>query len=62
MSSEIVLKVENISKRYEIYEALHHRLLQTLLGGRKQFYKEFWALRDVSFEAKKGECAKAELT
>jgi lipopolysaccharide transport system ATP-binding protein len=56
MSSEIVLKVENIGKRYEIYEAPHHRLLQTLLRGRKQFYKEFWALKDVSFEFKKGEC------
>ena len=56
MSSEVVLKVENIGKRYEIYEAPHHRLLQTLLRGRKQFYKEFWALKDISFEVKKGEC------
>ena len=55
MSAEVVLKVENVGKRYEIYEAPHHRLLQTLLRGRKQFYKEFWALRDVSFEVKKGE-------
>ena len=56
MSSEIVLKVENISKCYEIYEAPHHRLLQTLLRGKKQFYKEFWALKDISFEVQKGEC------
>ena len=56
MSSEVVLKVENIGKRYEIYEAPHYRLFQTLLRGRKQFYKEFWALKDVSFEVKKGEC------
>lgn len=55
MSSEIVLKAENIGKRYEIYEAPHHRLLQTLLRGRKQFFKEFWALRNISFEIKKGE-------
>jgi len=56
MSSEVVLKVENIGKRYEIYEAPHHRLFQTLLRGRKQFYKEFWALKDLSFEVKRGEC------
>ena len=56
MSSEIVLKAQNVGKRYEIYEAPHHRLLQTLFRGRKQFYKEFWALNDVSFEVKKGEC------
>jgi len=56
MSSEVVLKVENVGKRYEIYEAPHHRLLQTLFRGRKRFFKEFWALKDVSFEVKKGEC------
>ena len=56
MSSEVILKVENVGKRYEIYEAPHHRLLQTLLRGKKQFYKEFWALKDLSFEVKKGEC------
>jgi lipopolysaccharide transport system ATP-binding protein len=55
MSSEVVLKVQNVGKRYEMYEAPHHRLLQTLLRGRKQFYKEFWALKDVSFEVNKGE-------
>lgn len=56
MSSEVVLKVQNIGKRYEIYEVPHHRLMQTLFRGRKQFYKEFWALKGVSFELKKGEC------
>lgn len=56
MSSDVVLKVNNFGKRYEIYEAPHHRLFQTLFRGRKQFYKEFWALRDVSFEVRRGEC------
>ena len=27
-----------------------------LWAGRRCFYKEFWALRDVSFDVKKGEC------
>ena len=56
MSSDVILKVNNVGKRYEIYEAPHHRLFQTLLRGRKQFYKEFWALRDISLEVKRGEC------
>ncbi|OHB49666.1 MAG: hypothetical protein A2Y10_05785 [Planctomycetes bacterium GWF2_41_51] len=56
MSSDVVLSVRNIGKRYEIYKAPHHRLLQTLLHGRKKFYDEFWALRDVSFDVKPGEC------
>jgi ABC-type polysaccharide/polyol phosphate transport system ATPase subunit len=56
MSSDVVLKVSNIGKRYEIYQSPHHRLFQTLFRGRKQFYREFWALRDVSFGVKRGEC------
>jgi ABC-type polysaccharide/polyol phosphate transport system, ATPase component len=53
--SDIAIKVENLSKCYQIYEKPHDRLLQMLARGRKQFYKEFWALKDVSFEVKKGE-------
>jgi lipopolysaccharide transport system ATP-binding protein len=56
MSCETAIAVRNISKCYEIYAQPHHRLFQTLLRGKKQFYREFWALRDVSFDLKKGEC------
>lgn len=56
MSSDVALRVNNVGKRYEIYSAPHYRLFQTLFHGRRQFYKEFWALRDVSFEVKRGEC------
>ncbi len=56
MSSDVVLRVNNVGKCYEMYNAPHHRLFQTLFHGRRQFYKEFWALRDVSFEVKSGEC------
>lgn len=55
MSSDIVIKVENLSKCYHIYDQPKDRLLQILARGRKQFYREFWALRDVSFEIKRGE-------
>lgn len=55
MSSEIAIKVENSSKCYQIYDKPRDRLKQMLWGGRKQFYREFWALRDVSFEIARGE-------
>jgi lipopolysaccharide transport system ATP-binding protein len=63
MSSEIAIKVENLSKCYQIYDQPHDRLKQFILprlqgiAGQlpKQYYKEFWALKDVSFEIKKGE-------
>ena len=56
MSSDVVLRVSNVGKCYEMYSAPHYRLFQTLFHGRRQFYKEFWALSDISFEVKRGEC------
>jgi len=63
MSSEIAIKVETLSKRYQIYDTPRDRLKQFVmprlqrLAGRspRQYFREFWALNDVSFEVKKGE-------
>lgn len=55
MSSEIAISVDGVSKRYEMYAQPRDRLLQFLSFGRRQFFKEFWALRDVSFSVEKGE-------
>lgn len=63
MSSEIVLRVENLSKCYQIYKNPRDRLkqfiypwLQSFLGlPQKNYFDEFWALRDVSFEVASGE-------
>ena len=54
--NDIVLSVKNVSKCFEMYEKPVHRLYQTLCAGKKRFYKEFWALRDINFEVRKGEC------
>ena len=56
-SDEIILKMENISKRFEMYERPFDRLKQMMFGRYgKQFFKEFWALRDINFEVRRGEC------
>lgn len=63
MSSDIAIKIENLSKCYKIYDQPQDRLKQSLysrlqrLTGKlpKQYFREFWALRDVSFEIKRGE-------
>jgi len=63
MSSKIAIKVENLSKSYRIYNAPVDRLKQFLLPRLhplvgltpSQYYTDFWALKDVSFEVEKGE-------
>ena len=55
MSSEIAVEVENLGKCYQIYDNPCHRLLQMLALGRKQYFREFWALKHVSFQVRKGE-------
>ena len=59
----IAIRVQNLSKCYQIYDTPHDRLKQFLLPrlgrlvgkGAKQYFREFWALRDMSFEVKKGQ-------
>lgn len=55
MSFEMAISAENLSKCYQIYDAPKDRLLQMLVRGRKRFYREFWALDDVSLTVGKGE-------
>lgn len=55
MSSDIAISVTNLSKRYEIYSRPSDRLAQFLLLGKKQYFREFWALKNVSFDVRRGE-------
>lgn len=55
MSSDYAIKVENISKCYQIYDQPVDRLKQMFSKSGRKYYREFWALRDISFEVKKGE-------
>jgi lipopolysaccharide transport system ATP-binding protein len=55
MCSDIVVRVDNLGKCYQIYKKPHERLLQSIFRGKKTFYKDFWALRNISFHVKSGE-------
>ena len=50
-----VIEITGVSKCYQIYERPSHRLLQGLMGRSFRFYKEFWALSDVSLKIYQGE-------
>ncbi|BCT68963.1 Vitamin B12 import ATP-binding protein BtuD [Nitrosospira sp. NRS527] len=61
--SDITIRVQNLSKCYQIYDVPRDRLkqfvaprLQRLTGRQpRQYFREFWALKNVSFEVKRGE-------
>lgn len=60
MCSDSVIQVHDVSKRYEIYDKPRDRLKQFLLprllgAPGRRYFREFWALKDISFEVKKGE-------
>jgi lipopolysaccharide transport system ATP-binding protein len=62
-SNEIAIQITGLSKRYEIYDRASDRLKQFILPklakllrkNSKNYFRDFWALKDLSFELQKGE-------
>ncbi len=48
------LRVEGVAKQYRIYGRPSDRLVESLTRGRVRRHREFWALREVSFEVERG--------
>lgn len=61
--TDIAIRVQNLSKCHHIYDAPRDRLKQFVVPSLqrlvrlapRQYFHEFWALKDVSFEIKKGD-------
>jgi len=64
-SSEAIIEVRNLAKRYEVYDQPRDRLKQLIVpklvrllgrdGDNRRYYREFWALRKISFDVRRGE-------
>ncbi len=54
-SDDFAIRAQGLNKCYELYEHPADRLKQMLMRGRRQYFREFWALRETSFELKKGQ-------
>lgn len=62
-SDDVAIRIERISKRYEIYDQPRDRLKQFILPRlrratrltHRDYFHEFWALKDISFDVRKGE-------
>lgn len=54
MLEENAIKLDKVSKVYKLFDSRSHRLKETMRFFGKSLAREFWALRDISFEIPKG--------
>ncbi len=55
MQPQILIETQGLGKCYRVYGRPLDHLKEVLSLGRKQLFREFWALRNVSFEVHRGE-------
>lgn len=55
MHTRTAIAVRDVSKKFKLFDSPKERLLEALHPSRKQYHREFWALRNVSFELNQGE-------
>lgn len=53
--SDLIIKAENITKIYKLYDKPIHRMKESLHPFGKKYHHEHYALKNVSFEVKTGE-------
>jgi ABC-type polysaccharide/polyol phosphate transport system ATPase subunit len=52
--TDAAIEVKNVWKTFRIFDNRNTVLKRALLNRKKQGFKEFWALRNVSFYIPKG--------
>ena len=50
-----IVDFRHVSKSYPVYESPKDRLKELATFNRRRYHQDFWALRDVSFQVRKGE-------
>ena len=53
--NDLVVQAESLGKCYRIYKSPKDRLKQAIWRGSRKYYREFWALRDMSLSITRGE-------
>ncbi|MFC1833970.1 ABC transporter ATP-binding protein [Thermodesulfobacteriota bacterium] len=49
------LVIRGLGKRFKIFDSYPSRLKEMFVLGRKKFHREFWALRNIDLDVKRGE-------
>lgn len=55
MCSDVAVCVRSLYKHYRVYKRSSDRVWQFLLGNRKQLYRKFQALENITFDVRRGE-------
>lgn len=55
MKMENVIKIENITKKYDLYASPYDRFREAVGVRKKNLHKDFYALKDINFDVKRGE-------
>jgi lipopolysaccharide transport system ATP-binding protein len=55
MRSDVVIRAHGLGKAFELYQRPLDRAKQFLLGKRGKYFEEFWAVRNVNLEVRRGE-------
>ena len=54
MGDPIAISIQNVSKKYRLFNSPKERLWETLHPFNKKYHREFWALKDIDFQIPKG--------
>lgn len=52
---DVVIDVRDVTKCYHVYARPSDRLKRALLGWKRRYHKDFWALRGISLQVRRGE-------
>jgi len=55
MNEEIAISVKDVTKTYRLYERHSDRVKETFHPFRKKYHHPFYALKDISFQVKRGD-------
>jgi len=55
MAEEIAVSLSDLTKKYRLFSTPMERLKESFHPLRKRYHKEFWALKGISFDIKKGQ-------
>jgi ABC-type polysaccharide/polyol phosphate transport system ATPase subunit len=50
----VAISVKSLSKKYRLFNSPEERFKESLHPFKKKYHKEFWALKDISIDVKKG--------